>query len=71
MSQTFTREEILEDKALNNILSIIKKNYKTPQHTIDNLLSQKFIKDICETTEHFAVIEINKESIYLSYETYT
>lgn len=71
MSKTFTRKEILEDNTLNSILNIIKKNYKTPQHTVDNLLNQKHIKDICETTEHFAIIKVKKEPIYLSYETYT
>lgn len=64
---TFDRTWI-KDQVIGELYSRVKQNHIVADHTKQNLLKNRHIKDIYEETRHFAVLQSAKP-IYISYDT--
>lgn len=54
------REEIKADEVYNQLLAAILSNHKVTNHTENVLLKNKHIKDFCECSRHFIMINSDK-----------
>lgn len=68
MARTLTKEEFKQDKVYNFIYEQIKSNHEVPQHTIDNLLKNR---DLRESTTHYIKMGVDGNDLYISFDTLT
>ena len=59
-----TRAQFKKDEVWNKLFQVIKNNHQVDERTQQNLIPKAHIKDICESSRYFAVVD----KFFISYD---